>query len=278
MPALNKTYSPHGVDAKRLSLVTAYLGIVVRFWLNLLVCLPMVAISAQSTQWQNLAKGIDYAVIAYNQPYITSKIHALKINPSLYSLGIASASQLERRAAHVTTYAKWSNSLIAINGGFFSPDYEPLGLRISSGKLLNPMRQISWWGIFTLKNNQPAIVSNDQYQADNSPEFAIQSGPRLLQKGQVVSNIKELADTRSALCINKTGQIVIIVTEHLPLTPTVLANRIRRTESQGGLSCQDAINLDGGHSSQLYAKIGETIINIPNLSPVADAIIVRPQG
>lgn len=246
-----------------------------RLFITLAVCLTSTVAIAKSTQWQNLAKGVDYTVINYEQPYVTSKIHALRIDPKLYTFHIINASHIERKAGLAATFAKISNSLITINGGFFNPDYEPLGLRISGGRVLTPFKSISWWGIFTIKDKQPAIITPSQFEPAKQYEFAIQAGPRLLTDGKIIPKLKDIADSRSALCITYNQQVIIVVTEHLPLTTTALASKIRLPESQGGLACKDALNLDGGHSSQLYANIGDKVINVPNLSPIADVIAVR---
>jgi exopolysaccharide biosynthesis protein len=41
------------------------------------------------------------------------------------------------------------------------------------------------------------------------------------------------------------------------------------------LSCTDAINLDGGSSSQLFAHINSFHLNVHGFSNVSDAIIVK---
>ena len=247
-----------------------------RFLAILLTSLLLITTTlAKPIEWQTLAKGIDYTVINYRQPYLTSRLHALRINPTLYRLNVITAQDIQRKAGFASTYAKASKAWIAINGGFFNLDYEPLGLRINEGKILTPVKLISWWGIFTVQNKKPNIMAVNEYKADNQIDFAIQAGPRLLIDGKV-PKLKDTANTRSALCINHTDQIIMVVTEHLPLTTTALANILRTTETEGGLNCENALNLDGGHSSQIYAKIAEKIISVPNLSPVADAIVVKP--
>jgi exopolysaccharide biosynthesis protein len=50
-----------------------------------------------------------------------------------------------------------------------------------------------------------------------------------------------------------------------------------KPETQGGLACLSALNLDGGSSSQLYASMDDFVIDIPGFSRVADAIVVRPR-
>lgn len=230
---------------------------------------------AETIQWQPLAPGLEYTTINYQQPYPTSKLHAFRIDPSRYQLQSITAVTLQRKAAFVATFAQTQQALLAINGGYFDPDYNSLGLRINQGKIFSALKSISWWGIFLIKNQQPAIIGAKEYLPHKDISFAIQAGPRLLIDGKP-TKLTSRVDSRSAICVTQANQIIIAVTEHLPLTTINLANILRTSEKNGGLACRDALNLDGGHSSQLYAKINDKVINIPNLSPVADVVIVKP--
>jgi uncharacterized protein YigE (DUF2233 family) len=228
---------------------------------------------AKAIVWQSLAPGLEYTTINFNQPYPTSKLHALRIDPSLYQFNSVLAKDIQRKAGLVSSFAEANNVLLAVNGGFFDPDYHSLGLRISQGQTLNPIKPISWWGIFLIRDHQPAIIAPDAYSANDRYDFAIQAGPRLLIKG-VASKLVDKATSRSAVCITQHHKVVIMVTEHLSLTISQLAQILRKPTEKGGFNCTDALNLDGGHSSQLYGKIAEQIIRVPNLSPVADVVTV----
>lgn len=245
-----------------------------RFFYSLLGCIFILSSYAKTLEWQTLAPGIDYTAIHFPELYVTSKLHALRIDPKRYQLNLLTAQDIARKAGLVTKFAQTKNALIVVNGGFFNSDYQSLGLRINRGHIVNPIKSISWWDIFVIEDDQPKIISTANYQQSDKVTFAIQAGPRLLIDGKI-PKLKDKADLRSALCITPTNQIIIAVTEHLPLTTTQLANILRKSETKNGLNCKDALNLDGGHSSQLYVNVGTKKINVPNLSPVADVIIIK---
>jgi exopolysaccharide biosynthesis protein len=46
---------------------------------------------------------------------------------------------------------------------------------------------------------------------------------------------------------------------------------------EGGLGCMNALNLDGGSSTQLYAKTQDFSLSIPSFSAVTDAVVVVPK-
>jgi hypothetical protein len=53
---------------------------------------------------------------------------------------------------------------------------------------------------------------------------------------------------------------------------------MRKPEIEGGLECTDALNLDGGSSTQLYANVRLFKINVPGINAITDAILVVPRS
>ena len=67
------------------------------------------------------------------------------------------------------------------------------------------------------------------------------------------------------------------MTDHFTLTTTELAQIMKKPLSQNGFECVDALNLDGGSSSQLSVKVGGFHLNISSLRPVADFVLIIPR-
>jgi len=239
--------------------------------LLLLIFAPLC--QGEPTQWQQVAPGLDYAVLT---PKNFGKLYAFRISPKQYRLDLVLAKDHQQDSSFVKQLATLNNGIIAVNGGFFTPNHEPLGLRIKDGKVRSPLKPISWWGVFYIRNNKPHIVAMKNYRGNKHITFAVQAGPRLLINGHV-PKLKEGAHNRSALCITKNKQIILLATQDLSLSTTDLADIIKQPESAGGLGCYNALNLDGGHSTQLYAKVGSLNLNVPNFSSVTDAVVVLPR-
>jgi len=234
-------------------------------------CLPMSCNA--STAWQELAPGIAYHKISLTKPIISSAVHAFKIDLSRYQLRIAQAKTFNRLTMSTAQFAQQSKAVLAVNGGFFTPFNVPLGLRIDNGKVLNPLRKISWWGVFYINKSKPHISSLKRFRMHKKIQFAIQAGPRLLVNGHI-PKLKPGQDNRTALCINRAGKVILIVTEHWPTTTTEFAKLIRKPLNKNGLGCYQALNLDGGSSSQIYANINAFNLEIAHLSLVTDAVVV----
>jgi uncharacterized protein YigE (DUF2233 family) len=243
------------------------------FWGLLGLCLLLVAPPSQATRWQTLAPGIEY-IDAVNHPLTRwSHVHVFRINLKQNQLDVVMATSLSKTNASADQFAHYSNAMLSINGGFFDRNFHSLGLRVSEHQQLNPVKHISWWSIFYIKAGKAHVSGLRQYKKETPVDFAVQSGPRLLVKGQIVPLLKPGFAERSALGIDAEGQVMIIVTESSPMTTTDLALLIQASP----LNCIDALNLDGGSSSQLYAHFGTFRINDPGFSNVSDGIAVKPR-
>jgi uncharacterized protein YigE (DUF2233 family) len=228
------------------------------------------------TYWQTLAPGLEYILIIPHPGFPAGKLHAFRMDLQYYQLELAFTQNAKLPSTSVQELTLSRNATIGVNGGFFSPMLKPLGLRMNNGIVLNPLKNIGWWGIFLIKNSQAKIVTPKKFLPSKETRFAIQSGPRLIINGEIPS-LKPGAAERSALGITKAGKVILLVTENLPLSTNQLAEIMRKPLERGGLDCVDALNLDGGHSSQLYAKIHNFLLNVPGISQVTDAILVVPR-
>ena len=235
------------------------------------VLMVMLTLSAWADEWKTVAPGIEYTDLGSSLLRSWSHIHVFRVNLQQNRFDILLAKHLTQSHATATEFADYSKAFIALNGGFFDHNYHPLGLRVSHQQQQNPIKNISWWGIFYIKDQKAHLASVPQYPHDGFIDFALQSGPRLLVNGKIPSLKPGIAE-RSALGITPDGKVIILVTENSPLTTPELA-RILQTDP---LQCNNALNLDGGSSSQLVANINAFQLNAHGFAKVSDAIIVKP--
>lgn len=236
-----------------------------------MIALPNVSIA--KTQWTTIAPGLEYTKIITQDSRLRGKIHAFRVDLDKYKLDLALAQDLDKPAASVAQLAKKNNALIAINSGFFTLDRNLIGLRIKDGDIISRIHQTSWWGVFYIENNKATITTPKRFRNNKKAEFAIQAGPRLIINNRIPS-LKPGDAERTALGITKNNQLIIVVTEKSPMSTTRLAEIMRRSEGENGLACNYALNLDGGHSTQLYANVNNFSLHVPGFSSIPDALIV----
>jgi len=245
---------------------TFYLLYLILFICGLLIFLK----PSYAGQWQELAPGIEFQDLEGGILNPWSHVYSFRVDLSKNSFELISAKNLDLKNASADQFAEHSKALISINGGFFDHHFKPLGLRINNKKLENPLKRISWWGIFYIENNHPHITNVRHFNQDHTIEFAVQSGPRLLIDG-VIPSLKPGSADRTALGITNEGKVIIVVTTNAAMSTKDLAQLMKSSP----LSCIDAINLDGGSSSQLFARIDSFQLNVHGFSNVSDAIIVK---
>jgi len=228
--------------------------------------------NAQELAWQTLSPGLEYIKLNYlNETYPEGSLHAFAIDLKRYDLNIALAKDLKQQSTSVKDLVHHNKALIGINGGFFTPEFNPIGLRLRDYQILHPLVATSWWNVFLIHNNQAKILSQKGYKALENVQVAIQAGPRLIIES-TIPRLKEGEAERSALCITDKNKVILAATQNLRLSTTSLAELLKDR-----FNCQDALNLDGGQSTQLYATLKQFNLNVRNFSAITDAVIVTPK-
>lgn len=223
-----------------------------------------------SQDWQRIDNGLFYQDLNPSMLKPWTHIHVFKVNPKLYQFESVSAKSLDRKAASAETFGQANHALITINGGFFDHDYRSLGLRISNYQKQNPLKRISWWGVFYIYRQQAFIKSVNQFRPHQGIHFAIQSGPRLIINGKIPSLKPGIAE-RTALCVDNQDNIIVLVTDNFSMSTHDLAELMAKAP----LNCVNALNLDGGKSTQLYAQVKDFNLSVSGYTAVGDAVIIK---
>lgn len=240
-------------------------------WLVLVILLSN-TVTVHAADWNTLAPGIAHMKLSPRPLNPFAHIHAFRIGLTHYQLQTVLPAGTEKTLPSFEQLAETLDAPLIINGGFFTPDFKPLGLRAHRGRQLNAKKKISWWGIFYIKHNQPFLTTATQFKPGRNIQFAIQAGPRLLINRQI-PKLKAGLDARSALGYDLQGRILLVATERLALTTTELAEIMRDQ-----LDCTYALNLDGGSSTQLFAQFNRFKKNIRSFAQISDAIAVLPRS
>ena len=246
-------------------------SVVLKYGRQLLIAMGFMLVFTTSLagSWRTIAPGIEYQDLGASLLTPWSHIHVFRIDLNQNQFKLITADNLSKSHASINEFARYSKALLTINGGFFDHKYRPLGLRISQKKQKNPLKRISWWGIFYTKNQKAYLSSLRHFHKDRQIDFALQSGPRLLVDGKV-SSLKPGVAERSALGITENEKVIVLATDNNPMTTTALANLMKSNP----LNCLNALNLDGGSSTQLNANTDAFQLRVHGLANISDAIVV----
>lgn len=164
-------------------------------------------------------------------------------------------------------------SLAAVNGGFFDTNGHSLGLRVSNGRALGRLRT-SDWGVFFITNGHAYIQHTrefaQQHKSMRHIRHAVQCGPRLVVDGKP-TKVKEQWARRIGIGIQRDGSVIVALSSSA-MSLQDWANLWARSS---GLNCRDALNLDGGGSTQLSLKTATRNLEMRGSWPVPDAVIIR---
>ena len=168
-------------------------------------------------------------------------------------------------------------AIAGVNGGFFSPNFEPLGLMIAKGR-----RSGSWQanklltGSLAVSQGTPRLVWNAEGRHEASASDFLQAGPRLVDGGRAMTSLdatKHAARTFTATNGAHLWAIGVVRSTSLAELGRMLASR----ELIPGFAISRALNFDGGRSSAIHARLSDaSTITEPGWSTVRNYVAVVP--
>jgi uncharacterized protein YigE (DUF2233 family) len=147
---------------------------------------------------------------------------------------------------------------LVVNAGFFDPAQAPEGLVIAGGAVRSPLSATLGGGVIHVSGGRAALAAAEGFAAPPGTTFAIQARPRLVVDGKsnIVKDDGREAE-RTALCVRDGGRTIEVVVARgdaagrgptLALLADMLVSR----------GCSAALNLDGGPSTGVAWRQGET--------------------
>ena len=159
---------------------------------------------------------------------------------------------------------------VAVNASFFDEGGNAIGEAVSEGRRVGG-RVNRRWGALVVEGQQARIVTGDGTPA--SGDVVVQGLPRLLVSGAVPS-LKPQTAQRTAVCAAAARLVIVIATE--PVEAVAFARFLARPRADSGLGCVDALNLDGGSSTQLSVRLPGLTLDEPGAWGVPNALVVVP--
>lgn len=154
----------------------------------------------------------------------------------------------------ITEAMRFHRAVAGINGGFFSPEFVPIGLTIARGKALTPFAQSNLISGMALQmGDQPYLIWNSEYQGHAGVTDVLQSGPRLVDHSRPIPGL-ETAKPRARSFIATDGNFLWAIGTTDACTLGGLASALCTPGALPGLATMRALNLDGGNSTALWFR------------------------
>ncbi len=220
---------------------------------------------------QRHRNGITLSMVSYDD-------RELQLRVADQQNGLGSRWQTAQEAA--ATYG----GLAAVNGGFFTPQGQPLGLLIETGSKRGYLNQSSLGaGIFVSSKTKASIIRREAYAKTKNSWNAynlLQTGPMLAENGKVISGLSD-NNRRPRSFIAWDGQHHWAIGHASSCTLSQLSQTLAG-RNLAGFDIKVAVNLDGGRSSDLWAsprisRGGKTHRGFLN-KPVRNYLVLVPRS
>lgn len=210
------------------------------------------------------ADGVDVSVVSFDSRSSTLRV----LNQPNPNAGSSAMRGLMNRAG----------AIAGVNGGYFHPDFSPLGHLIAQEEKIGSLTRTSLVsGMVLVKDQSPSLLWNREYHGDAGVSDLIQCGPRLVDGGEPVSGLNNnKLSARTFVATDGSNHWLIGVARYTTLQG--LSEILATPGLILGLRIDRALNLDGGRSTALYARRSDnTELNDPGWSTVRNYLAVVPR-
>jgi exopolysaccharide biosynthesis protein len=166
------------------------------------------------------------------------------------------------------------NCIAGVNGGYFDPDHAPVGLLVSDGRVVSPLRKARLLsGVVRVINGRVQIQRPTEFSLKGRPSAARQCGPFLVDRGKPISGLNDTRPARRTFVVTGAGDRAAIGYSSA-VTLAQLGDLLATPGLAGEWKIQRALNLDGGSSSGFWFAGENGIFSIREQKTVRDYLAV----
>lgn len=168
-----------------------------------------------------------------------------------------------------------TNWMAGINGGYFDPNFAPLGLRIIDGKVTSRLTRGRLMSGVLASDNVIHIFRVAEFSLHRKPNAAIECGPFLVDLAKPVRGLEAMRATRRTFAATGSGDRVALGV----CSDATLADLARIVATPlGDFKIRRALNLDGGSSSAFWFRRNDgNAFAIPEEKTVRDFVGIVPR-
>lgn len=168
------------------------------------------------------------------------------------------------------------NCLAGVNGGYFDPENKPVGLLISDGNVVAPLRKARLLsGVMIVSKGKIQLLRTAEYSTKSKATTALQCGPFLVDRGQPVPGLNDTRPARRTFIV--TGEDRTAIGFCSGVTLAQLGKILAMPGITPGLKVQRALNLDGGSSSAFWFAGESEPFSISEQKTVRNFVAVVPK-
>ncbi len=191
------------------------------------------------------------------------EIYAVTLNDNYHARIYQQPEKNQWFAKSISDLTREQNVILGINGGFYSTHFEPAGLFIDQGQTLQGLKRSRLLNTCIGVDRDQKLFLGKQRGDCLHAYYAMQTGPLLIDHGNVNQNIKTLeqksknlgtffaANRRTILAETSDGKFIVLITPSATLLE--IAGILKNYPAAfGAKKIVIALDLDGGASTGMY--------------------------
>ncbi len=222
------------------------------------------------SRWKEISRGLEFRDFLFRfKDGSSSRMASVRLDPDQFHIRLLWQVNKSIFASRAKQVAEKTKAVVVVNAGYFDENGRPLGYFRSGDTVYNSRllfrgrrRALHLGAVFYVrkKSGKVGIATREAFDSKGVQE-AFQAGPYLVRGGKPDPGLDAYRefrrpDRRTILALGKDRRLLFLVSEEIGrgISWCELQNFLTLPESEGGLDAAEAMNLDGGSSSQLYVK------------------------
>jgi len=218
------------------------------------------------------------SVIQYKigREHHTFEMQIVVFDSSQFDLKVIDQPEDWSGSSRMTECMRGAAAVAGVNGGFFTPEFKPMGLMIASGQRTGAWQTGPLLTGAVVVTSQPQLLWNAEVNPEGASEL-VQAGPRLVDGGQAVSGLDAKKRSTRTFIANDGGNQWLLGLAH-DISLAELAELLTTPGLMPAFSVNRALNLDGGHSSAIYYRTNDGREHVhPGWSTVRNYLAIVPR-
>lgn len=232
------------------------------------------AVTGSETERSAVA-GVEHRRIVVSDPETGEEA---KLDLALFSTKSATLRVIDNPtgADDLAAVIRRTRAVAGVNGGYFDPQDAPLGLLISDGKLIAPLRKARLLsGVLVVTKGRVELLRSAEYSSKKNAMAALQCGPFLVDGGKAVPGLNNTRSARRTFILTGGDRAALGFCSSVTLAE--LGDILATPGFAADLKVQRALNLDGGSSSAFWFTGENGPFSIRELKRVRNFVVVVPK-
>jgi len=232
----------------------------------------------QSAQTEGARDGVEHRHIVLTDPEASSNA---TVDLAIFSTKSCTLRviQNEDGASNLAEVMTRRKCLAGVNGGYFSPDFAPIGLLITDGNVVAPLQRARLiTGVLSASTHGVQITRVREFSQQRKVNAAVQCGPFLVDLGQRARGLDNSRSARRTFAaIDGSDRAALGFCSEITLLE--LAKILATEQLAEDFKILRALNLDGGSSSAFWFRRETShAFSISEQKTVRDFVAVVPRG